>query len=78
MIDRRTIQDVSKEIPIYPNPVYRPSPKPVKTSISKVPGSLLDIDSEVNTDFEENSPFQEGVISETYQRPDKSYFQEPQ
>ena len=29
-------------------------------------------------DFEVNSPFQEGVISETYQRPDKSYFKEPQ
>ena len=29
-------------------------------------------------DFEENSPFQEGVISEMYQRPDNSYFQEPQ
>ena len=28
-------------------------------------------------DFENNSPFQEGIISETYQRPDKSYFQEP-
>ena len=29
-------------------------------------------------DFEDNSPFQEGIISEIYQRPDKSYFQEPQ
>ena len=29
-------------------------------------------------DFEENSPFQEGVLSETYQRPDKSFFKEPQ
>ena len=28
-------------------------------------------------DFKENSPYQEGVISETYQRPYKSYFQEP-
>ena len=28
-------------------------------------------------DFEEISPYLEGVISETYQRPDKSYFQEP-
>ena len=28
-------------------------------------------------DFEENSPYQEGVTSETYKRPDKSYFQEP-
>ena len=27
--------------------------------------------------FEENSPYQEGVISETYQRSYKSYFQEP-
>ena len=43
-----------------------------------MPGSLLDIDPELNTDFEDNSPFQEGVISEKYQRPDKSYFQEPQ
>ena len=28
-------------------------------------------------DFEENSLFQEAVISEMYQRPDKLYFQEP-
>ena len=28
--------------------------------------------------FEENSLFQESVISETYQRLDKSFFQEPQ
>ena len=28
-------------------------------------------------DFEENSPDQEDVISETYQRSDRSYFQEP-
>ena len=45
--------------------------------ISEIPGSLSDIDLELNTNFEENSPFQEGVISEMYQRPDKSYFQEP-
>ena len=29
-------------------------------------------------DFKNDSPFQEGVISEMYQRPDKSYLQEPQ
>ena len=44
----------------------------------KVPRSLLDFDPEINMDFEENSPFQEGVISEIYEKPDKSYFQEPQ
>ena len=77
VIERKIIQDVSKDIPIYPDPVYRPPPKPVRTSIPEILGSLLDIDPELNSDFEENSPFQEGVISEMYQRPDKSYFQEP-
>ena len=43
-----------------------------------IPGSLLDIDPELNKDFEDNSLFQEGMISETYQKLDKSYFQEPQ
>ena len=38
----------------------------------------MDINLELNTDFEENLPFQEGVISETYQRPDKSFFRELQ
>ena len=46
--------------------------------IPEIPGSLSDIDSELNTNFEENSPFQEGVISKTYQRLDTSYFQESQ
>ena len=32
---------------------------------------------DINMDFKENSPYQEGVISETYQRPNSSYFQEP-
>ena len=67
---RKTIQDVSREILIYPDPDYRP-PKPVKTPIPEIPGSLLGIDAELNTDFEDSSPFQEGVISETYQRQDQ-------
>ena len=29
----------------------------------------------INADYEENSPFQEGIISEMFQRPDKSFFQ---
>ena len=36
------------------------------------------INTDINLDFEENSPFQEGVISEAYQRPNKLFFQEPQ
>ena len=31
----------------------------------------------IDIDFKENSLHQEGIISELYQRPDKTYFQEP-
>ena len=31
----------------------------------------------IDIEFEENSPHQEGIILEVYQRPNKSYFQEP-
>ena len=75
---RITIQDVSREIPNYPDPVYGPPPKPVKIPMPRISGGLLDIDLELNMDFEDSSPFQVGVLSEMYQRPDKSYFQEPQ
>ena len=37
----------------------------------------MDTDLDRNVDIEENSSFQEGIISETYVRPDKSYVQEP-
>ena len=37
----------------------------------------MHLDTDINTDFEENSPYQEGVTSEMYQRPNRSYFQEP-
>ena len=37
----------------------------------------MDLDIDTNTDFKENSPYQESVKSETYQRPDSSYVQEP-
>ena len=39
--------------------------------------SVENINPDINLDFEENSPFQEGVITEAYQRPDKLFFQEP-
>ena len=39
--------------------------------------SVENINPDINLDFEENSPFQEGVISETFQRPNKSFFQDP-
>ena len=52
----------------------------IPTQIIPRKTSELDTDSleqDINLDFEENSPHQEGVISEICQRPDKSCFQEP-
>ena len=39
--------------------------------------SIGNINLNINFDFEENSPFHEGIMSETFQRPDKYFFQEP-
>ena len=39
--------------------------------------NVQDISPNINFDFKENSPFQEGVMSETFQRLDKSFFQDP-
>ena len=37
----------------------------------------LDLDLDINKDFEEYSSYQEDIISEAYQRPDKSQLLEP-
>ena len=39
--------------------------------------NVQDISPNINFDFEENSPFQEGIMSEMYQRLNKTFFQEP-
>ena len=65
--------------PSYPDPYARPPPKP--PDISDPLDSwkdLLDNDSDRKVEIEENMPFQEGIISEIYERPDNSYVQEPQ
>ena len=62
---------VSSIYPPYLEPFLRPLPKPPDNVSKKknVESSKIDI--------EENSPFQENIISEVYERPDKLYFQEP-
>ena len=61
----------SEGLPPYILPRSRPPPKPTDQLINK-----LHIGN-IKTDIEGNSPFQEDIISEIYERPDKSYFQEP-
>ena len=63
----------------YHNPYARPPPRPPEvTNLIDSQKDLLEIDLDRKVEVEENSPFQEGIISETYKRPDRSYVQEPQ
>ena len=65
--------------PSYHDPYARPPPKPPDISDPlDSQKDLLDNDSDRKVEIEENSPFQEGIISEIYERPDSSYMQEPQ
>ena len=67
-----------RPIPPYPDPFQRPPPRlPDVTDLKDTGKDLLDLDMDRNIDFEENSPYQEGIISEMYETPDKSYIQKP-
>ena len=61
----------SEMLPLYLVPPIRPPPKPPDNLSKKQEVESLKIE------IEENSSFQESIISEVYERPDKSYFQEP-
>ena len=55
-------------------------PPPIPSDITDPLDSwkdLLDNDSDLKINIEENSPFQEGIILETYERPDTLYVREP-
>ena len=59
------------DVPLLPHPLHEPLQK--KQNIT----GPQDWKTEINLGIEENSPFQEGVISELIQRLDKSFFQNP-
>ena len=70
------------DVPFHAGPVYRPLPTPIKQDMPYPQSlqnstSIADINPNNNFDFEENSPFQEGIMSKTFQRLEKSFFQEP-
>ena len=50
---------------------------PVTTTVRDNRKDLLDLDMDRKIKFEENSPHLESIISEIFERPDKSYIQEP-
>ena len=57
------------DVPLHLDPLLKPSTQQNTNRIS--------YNANINSDFEENSPFQEGIMSETFQRADKSFFQNP-
>ena len=64
------------DVPFHPSPVYRPPPKLIKQDVSypqssQSSTSIEDINPNINFNFEENSPFQESIMFETFQRLDK-------
>ena len=65
-------------MPPYDEPFARSPPKPPNViAVKDNREDLLDFDMDRKIDFEENSPYQKGIISETYERPDQSCIQEP-
>ena len=70
-------QVTEMQILSYPNPSMKPPPRLPDLKMQDVRKKNLDLDLEINKDFEENSPYQEGIISEIYQRPDRSQLLEP-
>ena len=70
------------DVPFHPGPTYRSPPIPIISIVprsqksSQSSSSVENINPDFNLDFKENSPFQEGVISEMFQRLDKTFFQD--
>ena len=63
----------SPDVLLHLDTLCTPSPK--QHNVDKLFPTNQDIS--INLDIEENFPFQEGVISETIQRPDKTFLQNP-
>ena len=78
MPEHLTRQKVTQvKIPIYSDPLIKPPPRLPDIKVQDDRKINLDLDLEINKDIEENSPYQEGIIPELYQRPDKSQLLEP-
>ena len=68
----------NKQIPPYIHPITRPPPRSPDLDNSNNRTNIRpELITDPNIDFEENSPHLEGIISEMYESPDKSYSKEP-
>ena len=76
-ITRREILSKNREQPLYTDPIYGPFARAPENLQPNSSENKPDAKPKIDIQFEENSPHQVGIILEFYQRPDKSYFQEP-
>ena len=61
------------DAPLHPDLLLRaPKQQTIKQNAQEI-----NPNPNINFDFEENAPFQEGIMLETFQRLDKSFFQNP-
>ena len=66
------IRPLIPDVPFHPGLTYRPPPKPIRSNMSRSQDSSQSspsteiINPDINLDFDKNSPFQEGIISETF------------
>ena len=74
---RKTIEDVSKEIPIYPDPVYWPPPKPEKNTYMWDSWKLIRHWPRIEYWFWRKFSISRGYNIRNIPRPGKSHFQEP-
>ena len=63
--------------PFMPDVPFHLDPLLTNPKQHTIKQNIQEINPKINFDFEENSPFQEGIMSETFQRLDKSFFQNP-
>ena len=65
--------------PFMPGVPFHPDllPRGFKQQHIKLNVQEINPNPDINLDFEDNSPFQEGILLEMFQRPDKSFFQNP-
>ena len=64
------IQDKNRDLPFYPDPIYRLPLRPPENLQPQNSESKGDTSPKIDTEFKENSPYQEEIISKAYQRPD--------
>ena len=76
-ITRSQAQDKNRKQPFQLDPYFRPPPRPPDNLQPESLKTNTVTKMNIDIDFEENSLLQEGIISKLYQRPNKTYFQEP-